>query len=90
MWISARAPISLGFGINAIELLPIQEFPTVFSMGYNGTDLYSPENQYAETDEARLRRYFDLTNAVLRDAGEKGSAAPAPISCAAPTTSCAP
>ena len=46
-----------------IELLPIQEFPTMFSMGYNGTDLYSPENQYAETDAARLQRYFDRTNA---------------------------
>ena len=67
----SRVPHLGALGVNAIELLPIQEFPTAFSMGYNGTDLYSPENQYAETDEAKLQRYFDLTNAVLRDAGER-------------------
>ena len=42
----------------------------MFSMGYNGTDLYSPENQYAETDPGRLQRYFDQTNAILRNAGQ--------------------
>ena len=67
----SRVPHLAALGVNAIELLPIQEFPTAFSMGYNGTDLYSPENQYAETDEAKLQRYFDLTNAVLRDAGQR-------------------
>ena len=65
----SRVPHLAALGVNAIELLPIQEFPTAFSMGYNGTDLYSPENQYAETNEAKLQRSFDLTNAVLRDAG---------------------
>ncbi|MFL6792305.1 MAG: alpha-amylase family glycosyl hydrolase [Bradyrhizobium sp.] len=66
----ARVPHLAALGVNAIELLPIQEFPTAFSMGYNGTDLYSPENQYAENDEARLQRCFDLTNAVLQNAGQ--------------------
>jgi 1,4-alpha-glucan branching enzyme len=65
-----RVPYLASLGVNAIALLPIQEFPTMFSMGYNGTDLYSPENQYAETDAARLQRYFDLTNATLRQAGQ--------------------
>jgi 1,4-alpha-glucan branching enzyme len=65
-----RVPYLASLGVNAIALLPIQEFPTMFSMGYNGTDLYSPENQYAETDPARLQRYFDLTNAILRQAGQ--------------------
>jgi 1,4-alpha-glucan branching enzyme len=65
----ARVPYLAALGVNAIELLPIQEFPTAFSMGYNGTDLYSPENQYAETDAARLQRCFDLTNAALKEAG---------------------
>jgi 1,4-alpha-glucan branching enzyme len=64
-----RVPYLASLGVNAIELLPIQEFPTNFSMGYNGVDLYSPENQYAEIDEARLSRYVDHTNAILRDAG---------------------
>ena len=65
-----RVPYLASLGVNAIALLPIQEFPTMFSMGYNGTDLYSPENQYAETDAAWLQRYFDLTNAILRQAGQ--------------------
>jgi 1,4-alpha-glucan branching enzyme len=33
-------------GVNAIQLLPIQEFETAFSMGYNGVDYFSPENAY--------------------------------------------
>ena len=53
-------------GVNAIELLPIQEFPTMFSMGYNGTDLYSPENQYAETDAATAATLFRPDQCVLR------------------------
>jgi 1,4-alpha-glucan branching enzyme len=66
-----RVPHLAALGVNAIELLPIQEFPTSFSMGYNGTDLYSPENQYAEADESRLQHCFDLTNAVLKNAGQR-------------------
>ena len=65
-----RVPYLASLGVNALALLPIQEFPTMFSMGYNGTDLYSPENQYAEADPARLQRYFDQTNAILRNAGQ--------------------
>jgi 1,4-alpha-glucan branching enzyme len=33
-------------GVNAIQLLPIQEFETKFSMGYNGADYFSPEEAY--------------------------------------------
>ena len=33
-------------GINAIQLLPIQEFATPTSRGYNGVDLFSPEMDY--------------------------------------------
>jgi 1,4-alpha-glucan branching enzyme len=65
-----RVPYLASLGVNAVELLPIQEFPTTFSMGYNGTDLYSPENEYAEDEDDRLQRYFELTNAVLRQAGQ--------------------
>jgi 1,4-alpha-glucan branching enzyme len=66
-----RVPHLAALGVNAIELLPIQEFPTSFSMGYNGIDLYSPENQYAEADESRLQHCFDLTNAILKNAGQR-------------------
>jgi 1,4-alpha-glucan branching enzyme len=33
-------------GINVIQLLPVQEFETPYSMGYNGVDYFSPENEY--------------------------------------------
>lgn len=37
-------------GITALQLLPIQEFPTLFSLGYNGTDYFSPEGDFAVPD----------------------------------------
>jgi 1,4-alpha-glucan branching enzyme len=33
-------------GVNAIQLLPIQEYETPISMGYNGVDYFSPEGDY--------------------------------------------
>ena len=33
-------------GVNAIEPLPIVEYSTPRSLGYNGTDLFSPEMDY--------------------------------------------
>jgi 1,4-alpha-glucan branching enzyme len=65
-----QVPYLASLGVNAIELLPIQEFPTTFSLGYNGTELYSPENQYAVADENKLQGYVELTNTILRNAGE--------------------
>ena len=65
-----RVPHLASLGINAIELLPVQEFPTTFSMGYNGTDLFSPETQYGEADEAKLKAYVDRTNEILTAAGQ--------------------
>ena len=52
-------------GVNAVEPLPIQEFPTLFSMGYNGTDYFSPENDYHVTDAAELGRYLAEANRLL-------------------------
>ena len=65
-----RVPYLASLGVTAVELLPIQEFPTAFSMGYNGTDLYSPESQYGEADATLVQSYFDRTNAILEQAGE--------------------
>ncbi len=36
-------------GITAVQLLPVQEFVTEFSMGYNGVDYFSPEADYVAT-----------------------------------------
>ncbi len=52
-------------GVNAIQLLPIQEFETAFSMGYNGVDYFSPEGAYAVAPEqlgwrlARINRMLE-------------------------------
>ncbi len=65
-----RIPYLAALGVNAIELLPVQEFETEFSLGYNGTDYYSPENEYAEADEAKLTDYLNQINAILQQAGQ--------------------
>lgn len=65
-----RVPYLADLGVTAIELLPIQEFPTTFSLGYNGADLYSVENQFAEADETKLQHYADVTNGILQSRGQ--------------------
>ncbi len=59
----------LALGVNALQLLPVAEFPTSTSLGYNGTDLYSPEQRYAVQDPAALERARELVNGHLRRAG---------------------
>jgi 1,4-alpha-glucan branching enzyme len=55
-------------GINAVMPLPFQEFQTENSLGYNGTDLFSPEMDYA-VREPELGPYFERVNRLL---GAKG------------------
>src|SRR5205807_5447079 len=52
-------------GINGAQLLPILEFPSETSRGYNGLDLYSPEMAYQVTGDAELGRYLLKANALL-------------------------
>ncbi len=70
--VALRVPYLATLGVTAIELLPVQEFETRFSLGYNGTDFYSPENQYAVAANEKLQRYFDQINSVLDLAGQPG------------------
>lgn len=70
--VACRVPYLSSLGVNALELLPIQEFETEFSLGYNGVDYYSPENEYGEADETKLRAHFNRINAVLEQAGQPG------------------
>ena len=44
--VTARVPYLADLGVNAIELLPIDEFPQNVSLGYNGVDYFSPEMAY--------------------------------------------
>lgn len=60
----ARLPYLAALGINALQLLPIVEFNTRFSLGYNGTDYFSPENDYA-VPVAELPARLGAVNALL-------------------------
>jgi 1,4-alpha-glucan branching enzyme len=56
-------------GVNAIQLLPIQEFETDFSEGYNGVDYFSPEGRYQVGADDDLARYLVKINADLAALG---------------------
>jgi 1,4-alpha-glucan branching enzyme len=51
-------------GVNAIQLLPIDEFPTEHSAGYNGTDYFSPEMDYSVPPE-KIDPYLNKVNLLL-------------------------
>jgi 1,4-alpha-glucan branching enzyme len=56
-------------GVNAIMLLPFQEFQGPNSKGYNGTDLFSPEMDYT-VDAKDLARYVTTVNQLLALKGQ--------------------
>jgi 1,4-alpha-glucan branching enzyme len=56
-------------GVNAIEPLPIVEYSTPRSMGYNGSDLFSPEMDY-EVTEDEIDAYLPLVNRLLMQKGK--------------------
>jgi 1,4-alpha-glucan branching enzyme len=55
-------------GINAVMPLPFQEFQTASSLGYNGTDLFSPEMDYA-VRATELPPYLERVNRLLAKKG---------------------
>lgn len=55
-------------GVNAIMPLPFVEFQGENSLGYNGTDLFSPEMDYA-VDAADLAPYLLRVNRLLTEKG---------------------
>jgi len=61
-----KLPYLKALGINAIQPLPVVEFPTMFSLGYNGVDYFSPETDYSikDTDPA-LNSYLAAINQKL-------------------------
>jgi len=56
-------------GVNAIEPLPVTEYSTPRSMGYNGSDLFSPEMDY-QVGDGELDRYVALANRLLAQKGK--------------------
>ena len=67
--VATRLDYLRDLGINAIQLLPVQEFPTEFSEGYNGVDYFSPEQLYVVGDNAELAWRLDRVNAMLAEFG---------------------
>ncbi len=63
-----KVPYLVELGINVVQLLPIQEFPGCFSLGYNGTDYFAPEPAFAVGDE-RLAPYRSQVNQLLTAKG---------------------
>jgi 1,4-alpha-glucan branching enzyme len=59
-----RAPYLARLGINAVQPLPVVEFRTPWSQGYNGTDLFSPEMDYC-VQPVDLGPYLDQVNTLL-------------------------
>ena len=66
--VADKIPYLVELGVTAVQLLPIQEFPGRFSLGYNGTDYFSPEMAYAVAD-ADLDPYLARANDLLRGKG---------------------
>jgi len=72
--VALQVPYFASLGINALQLMPVVEFPTTFSLGYNGTDYYSTENQYCLDDPAQLQTYLTQINALFAQRGQPGYA----------------
>jgi 1,4-alpha-glucan branching enzyme len=61
-----KLPYLKDLGINAVQPLPIGEFPTEFSLGYNNVDLFSPETDYGvPSSDPELAGYLGRINALL-------------------------
>lgn len=56
-------------GINAIQPLPIGEFPGKWGLGYSGVDIFSPEMDYC-VKPADLPPYLEKVNRLLRQKGK--------------------
>lgn len=66
--VAEKLPYLRSLGINAIQPLPIVEFPGLFSLGYNGVDYFSPETDYGvKDDDPALDRYLESVNQLLHD-----------------------
>jgi 1,4-alpha-glucan branching enzyme len=55
-------------GVNALQPLPVVEFQGEWSLGYNGTDLFSPEMDYSVAPPD-LPPYLDRVNRLLARKG---------------------
>ena len=68
--VALQLPYFAALGINALQLMPTVEFETEFSLGYNGCDYFSPENQYGLEAAADLQNYLAEINGLLTARGQ--------------------
>jgi 1,4-alpha-glucan branching enzyme len=63
-----QVPYLAVLGVNAVQPLPVVEFQGEWSLGYNGTDLFSPEMDYCVAPE-ELTPYLLAVNDLLAARG---------------------
>ena len=66
--VARKVPYLSALGITAVQLMPIQEFPTEFSLGYNDVDYFSPEMDFGVAD-ADLPPYLAELNPLVEAKG---------------------
>src|SRR3954471_15341598 len=64
-----RLPYLAELGVNGVQPLPLDEHDNPWSLGYTGTDMFSPEVDYSVPDSA-LAPYADALNALLTSKGQ--------------------
>jgi len=64
--VASKIPYLKDLGITIIQLMPVQEYGTQFSQGYNNLDFFSPETEFA-VDANALPAYLDAVNQLLSD-----------------------
>ena len=63
-----RVPYLARLGVTAVQPLPVVEFQGEWSLGYNGTDLYSPEMDYCVDPTLTSAPYLAAVNDLLHAA----------------------
>jgi 1,4-alpha-glucan branching enzyme len=64
-----RLPYLRDLGVNAVQLLPVQEYDMDRGLGYANVDYFSPEMAYQIEEIAELTRYLDVVNGMLAARG---------------------
>lgn len=72
-----KIPYLASLGVNVVQPLPVTEYnsvpdpqyPIPRSLGYNGTDLFSPEMDYG-VEPQDLPRYLTIVNGMLAEKGQ--------------------
>ena len=67
--VAARIPHLRDLGVNAVQLLPVQEYDGGFGLGYAGLDFFSPEMAYQIEDPSELAAHLETVNRLLAEKG---------------------